>query len=220
LKATGADLFVIAAGDTRTFSADLADPVVSAVEPVNGVAVGVSWFTATLPDGTAVPAGVTVLSSEIRTNSFDIVFQNTNGFDVNIDEMEIWGEPAKVVDRIEYTETDDASIEKFEEKLIEINNPFIQSISQCDSLALAILDGYAVFAGRLQIELKGSPAYQLGDVVSVNYRNYVGDYRIVKTYNRIQNGKYTQVLDVRKYTAREWFVLDYSPLDGTAVLTP
>jgi hypothetical protein len=220
LKAQSSENFVIRAGESRVFSADLTDPAISAVDPTLGFATGVSWFTAILPTGIEVETDVSVVASELKTNSFDITFQNDNAVDISIDEMEIWGEPAKVYDRIEYTEVNQDSIDKFEQKVLSIENPFIQSIDQCDALALTILDGFAEYASRIEMEVKGTPALQLGDIVHVDYNQYVGDYRVIKTFNRIQSGKYTQVITARKYTVRDWFWLDISVLDGTDVLTP
>lgn len=112
------------------------------------------------------------------------------------------------------------SIDKYEENALEINNPFIQSINQCDSLAFMILDQFAEYANQIEMTVKGHPALQLGDTIDVNVKTYVGLYKVIKTYNRLQDGAYTQIITARRTNPRQWFVLDQSLLNGTDVLTP
>ena len=217
---TSGDLFIVKAGETNVFSADLQDPCITVVEPTIGTNSGVSWFTASLPNGNNVPSGVTITDVELRTNSYVITFSNSNGYDINISSIELWGQPAKIVDKIEYTEVEQSSIDKYDEHIIEINNPFIQSIDQCDSIAIGVLDQFSDYAGEIEIEVKGHPALQLDDIISVSVKTYIGDYEIVKIKNRIQNSKYSQILTARRYIPRHWFILDSSLLDGTDVLSP
>lgn len=214
------NLFVIAAGESREYESDLQDPALSVEQPTFGVGSGVSWFTADRTDGTPVVSGMSVTGSELRTNSFVFTVKNNNSYSVNINRVELWGRPAKVVDTIEYTEKNQASIDKYEEHVLTIDNPFIQSISQCDSLAFMILDQFAEYANEVEITVKGHPALQLGDVINLDVKSYQGNYKIIKIYNRLQGGAYTQVLTARKTLLRSWFVLDQSLLDGTDVLTP
>ncbi len=217
---TSSDLFVVKAGETNTFSADLQDPCVTIVEPIRGINAGVSWFIANLPNGTEVTSGVSILNVELRTNSYIIVFSNSNFYDINISSLELWGQPAKIIDKIEYTEIEQSSIDKYDEHILEINNPFVQSIDQCDSIAIGVLDQFSDYAGEIEIEVKGNPALQLDDIISVNVKTYIDNYEIVKIKNRIQDGKYSQTLTCRRYIPRHWFILDLSLLDGTDVLSP
>lgn len=198
----------------------LEDPAVTATSPVNGEIAGTSWFTATDIDGNVVTSGVNITSSFLFTNTYKLTFQNTNLFPITISGMQIWGEPAKIVDRIRYENTDDASVSKYDIKSITIDNNFIQSISQCDSLALTILDAYSEYAGIITMEVKGNPALQLDDIITVDYRTYDGQYKITKLDNNLSQGKFTQVITAKSYKPREWFTLDVSLLDGTAVLAP
>lgn len=219
-SASETDLLVIQANSTRVFEAELDDPALTAEVPTQGFASAVSWFTAVKSDGTEVSGSITVTSSELRTNSFVLTFENTNDFDVNINEMEIWGEPAKVVDRIQYTDINQASIDKYEEHVLEIDNNFIQSVEQCAALSFIILAEFAEHSGYIEAEVKGHPALQLGDVVSVDMTGYDGIYKIVSIRNKIQDGRYSQFIKAKRHTLRDYFILDESLLDSTAVLAP
>lgn len=212
---------VIMAGSTGVFSADLKDPCLDVVQPIAGEQAGVSWFIASRPDGTPVTSGVSVVSVELKTNSYDIVFSNTNVFDVNISQMELFGNPAKVYGTIDdkYVEYQ-PSIDKYEANPIFINNNFIQTEDQMLSLGLTILDDYAEYASILNAEIKGNPALQLGDIVEVNYKQYTGEYRIISISSSLQQGKYTQNVKLRAYQPREYFVLNQSVLNGTDQLAP
>jgi hypothetical protein len=211
--------FIIPANGTAVFSAALDDPASTIDQPSAGPLTGESWFVAVDSDGD-VAGNVTVTSTVLRTNQYVIFFSNTNAFDVTISELELWGEPAKVVDRIEYSEVDQISIDKYDEQVFVIENNFIQSIQQSQGLALMILNQFSEYSNTLELEVKGNFALQLGDVVTVNVKSYSGTYRIIKILNKLIGGRYTQVLTVRKYIPQVWFTLDESVLDGSDVLTP
>ena len=91
-KTTDSSLNVVPASGSYVYKADLQDPLLdTVVEPVFGLNADVSWFTAALPDGTAVNSGLSVTSTELKTNTYEITIANSNGFAVNIDQMSIWG---------------------------------------------------------------------------------------------------------------------------------
>lgn len=215
-------LNVVPAGGAYTFEANLTDPCLTIEQPTLGENSSVSWFTAALPDGTNVPSNVTVTSVELKTNSYAITFSNTNSFDVNIDEMSLWGQPGKQisVEPTVYDAYDDVSVEKYEEKVLTINNNFIQSVDQAESLALTILDEYSEYSSILNLEVKGNPAIQLGDIVEVNYEEFSGEYRIIGIKNKTVASQFIQQVRLRAYNPRQWFTLDQSELNSTDVLAP
>jgi hypothetical protein len=217
--ASDSNLFVIAPGESREFEADLQDPCLSIATPTFGIGSGASWFTGETTLGASVGTGLTVTAHELRTNSYVFTIANANAFAVNIDQVELWGEPAKVVDSISYVERDEGSIIKFEENVIEFDNPFIQSVEQCDSLAFSIIEQFSRYANEVEMTVKGHPALQLGDIIDLDVKTYVGLYKIIKTYNRLQDGCYTQIITARKVLESPWFVLDKSLLDGDDLLT-
>lgn len=219
---TDTALHVVPAGGTYVFPAQLTDPCLTIEDPTAGENSSVSWFTVALPDGTPVNSGVAVTATELKTNTFDITFSNSNAFAVNIDQLFLWGQPARLISQepTKYEAYDDDSVSKYEEKILTIDNNFIQSVSQADSLAQTILDEYSEYNDIIDIEIKGNPALQLGDIVSVDYEEHSGDYRIISIKNKMQDAKFTQILKGRKYTPRHWFTLDQSLLNGSDVLAP
>lgn len=211
---------VVMANDTFTFQAGLQNPCLQVEPPIAGEQSGVSWFVASDPSGETV-GGVSVLGVELRTNSYDIVFANSNSFDVNISQMELYGQPGKVAYNIPDRVIDyPPSIEKHETQSIEINNNFIQSEEQMKSLALTILDGYAEYSAVIEAEVKGNPALQLGDIVLLDTEQYSGNYRIIGIRNSLNNKKYTQILTLKSYTPRDWGLYNRSTYNSSGVYAP
>lgn len=216
--------FVVPANSTRFYTpeASLSDPAISATVPTVGVKTNTSWFTAVTEGGAPVGSNVSITFAELHTNSYTMLFSNTNSFPVVINQIEVWGEPAKIVDTIRYTAYDEVSVEKYGTIKLGgdegITNDFFGSVSNCESFADYVLDAYKEYAGQIEIEAKGDLALQLGDPLLVDYESFSGNYRIVKTAAGLKKG--TMTVTAQRYTPREWFVLDQSILNGTDVLAP
>lgn len=220
IKSTGGQSNIVPASGTYVFQASLQDPCLTIETPTRGENSSVSWFVATLPDGTEVTSNISVTSTELKTNTFDITFTNTNAFAVDISQMFLWGQPAKVYNRIQPTFEYPPSVTKYETKPIQIDNNFIQSEDQASSLALTMLDEYAEYAAILDVEVKGNPAIELADIVELNYKQFNGEYRVIEIINELRDSKFTQNLKLRHYTPRDWFVLNQSQLNGSDQLAP
>lgn len=221
-KTSDSSLNVIPASSTYVYQADLQDPLLDAVDPVFGENAGVSWFTAALPDGTPVLSGLSVVSTEIKTNTYEITIANNNGVSVNIDQMSIWGQPAKKisVEPIVYRNKDQDSVDKYEEQVLEISNNFIQSIDAARAFAYTILDEYSEYADIVEFEVKGNPALQLSDIIDVDYKHFTNLYRIIAIRNKLQGSKFTQILKCRRRSNRVWFQYDVSEYNGSDVYAP
>lgn len=219
-KIEGGEQDIIPAGQTTSFFANLEDPSIDIISPTTGEQEGTSWFQATNLAGTNV-GGVTVASVYSFTNTYKIDFTNSNGFDVDIARLELFGNPAKVFRTIKEKVIDyQPSIDKYEANPVFINNNFIQTESQMQSLGLTILDDYAEYASILNAEVKSNFALQLSDIVEVNYKQYTGQYRIIGMSASLQDSKVTQVLKLRSYTPRHFFTLNQSQLNGSDQLAP
>lgn len=221
-KTSDTTLDVVPAGGTYIFKAELQDPLLQAVHPLYGQNAGVSWFTAALPNGNTVSSGISITSVELKTNTYEMTIANANSFDVNINQMSIWGQPAKriSVEPIIYRNKDQDSVDKYEEQVLEINNNFIQDVSTARALAYTILDEYSEYSDILECEVKGNPALQLSDIVELDYQHFTGEYRVIGISNKLMGSKYTQILKLRKYTPRIWFQYDVSEYDGPDLYAP
>lgn len=212
------DPFVIAANSSRPYPADLQDPALTAGEPDFGEASNVSWFTAITSTGTPVTSNVTVTGSILNNNQFVTFIENNNSFPIEIDQMEIWGEPAKVINEIRYEAKDQDSIDKYESQLLEITNNFFGSYSNCDSFAETIIDAYKDHAPVIEVSVKGDLSLQLGDIIQVAARSYNQQYKIIKITDVIY--EYKTIIKARRYNPRNWAFWDISIWDGGDLWAP
>lgn len=219
-KGTGdstSNLWVVDAGATITRQCSLEDPCYDVQLPTLGHATSVSWFTAKTAGGTEVTENITT-TGELSTNAYTVTFTNSNDFAVEIDEIELWGEPAKVYDVLEYDSYDDESVEKYGEQLLEINdNQFFQSFNQAQNFAVYTLSERANYNANLDLTIKGDFSLQLGDYIEIE-GDYAGAYVIDGIKWHLGVGNLETNLKVHKYNPVEYFTLDVSRLDGTDVL--
>lgn len=215
---TSTNLWVVPSNSTYAISAGLSDPCYDIVAPTLGKNSDVSWFTAIKSDTTEVTSGITATGS-LTTNSYDLVFTNTNNFPVEIDAMVLWGEPAKVTDAVEYDVYDDESVAKYGEHVLEISdNPFFQSIDQAEEYAAYVLKDYAYYNATLEIECKGDFSLQLGDVIALEDDEFGGAYVVDSIEYTIESGNLETTLRVHKHVEVNPFTLDESVLNGNDVL--
>lgn len=212
------NLWVIPADGTLKMSLSLEDPCFSAQAPQLGVGSHVSWFTAKTSDGKPVTSRVTA-TGELMTSSYEVTFTNTNLFPVEIDELELWGEPAKQIDELVYEAFDD-SWDKDNDHLLEIQeNPFLQNYEGVKSFASTVFDGYAGFTPIIELQIKGNLALQIDDLIEVDLDEDPKQYRI--TYISVSMTDFGMVMKLRakQHTPRTWFVLNKSQLNGKDVLS-
>lgn len=212
---------VVPAGGTAFYPyASLEDPAISAVVPTIGRKDNTSWFTAHDANGVEVVSGVSITLSQLLANSYTMMFDNTNPFPVYITQVEVWGEPAKIVDQIRYRAYDEDSVEKYGNQVLEIENDFFGSISNCDSFAEYVLDAYKEFAGVIEMKVKGLLSLQLGDIIDVDYEAFTDTYKVISITNRMADNNFEQTIRARHYTPRTWFQYDVSEYNGSDVYAP
>lgn len=210
-------------GDIKEVWAEFQDPVVSAVDPILGFRIENSYMRAFMADSTEsdeVTSDVVVTSTDLFATSMKILIQNNNDFPVFINELEIWGEPAKASPTINSQFKDDESVDKYEEYPHTIDNNLIQSYSQAKSAALTILQYFGEYGNVFEAEVKGNMALQISDPISVSAGSYGNTFLITKYQNRIMDGRFTQILKAKENYALSFFFLDTSLLDSDDRLAP
>ncbi len=196
------------------------DPIWSAtLNPVLNGSSDDSYFMAFDLQGEVVSSGITA-TGYLFADSMKITFTNANNFPVSIAFLEIWGEPAKIVDTIKYNAYDSDSVDKFGEMILDISdNDYFGSYSNADAYAMDILKRRAGYSPTITMRVKGNPALQLGDIIHIDYK-YIGDYKIVGIKSSITNGAgLTQELTIERTKVVMPFILDVSILDGDDVLS-
>lgn len=194
------------------------DPVESVRDLVlNGEKTG-SNFTAKNLSGVAVNDRVSV-KLEMFHNSAKVTFINQNMTPVYIASLELWGEPAKVVDEIDYEAKNPESIERFGDNPLEItDNHFFGSYANCRNFARDVLNKMSDFSPTVELDIIGNPALQIGDIVSIEGEKS-GDYIVTGiTVSMGVNKGMTMRIRGRRHHTVEPFTLDKSILDGKDVL--
>lgn len=211
---------IIPAGGSATYLINLEDPIAAYSEPTLSFVSGDSWFTAEDINGNNVVSFVSVTDSALTLNQLAITFTNTNVFDAYLNAIEVYGEPAKIIDTINYEAFDQDSIDEYGEHLLQIKNDLFGSESNCESYAYTIIDAYSQFDSIIDISVKGDPALQLGDIIWVDTSKIQGEFQITKISNSISPTGVTQEIMAKRYTPRHWFVLNQSTLNDGDVLAP
>lgn len=216
-KTVSDSLWVVDANSTFTMSCNLSDPCYDVVAPTLGKASSVSWFTAMTSNLTPVTRGVTA-TGELTSNAFIVTFTNNNSFPIEIDEMKLWGEPAKVYDVLDYDAYDDESVEKYGDQLLEItDNRFFQTYYQADSYARSLIQQHKDYRRDIVAEIKGDFSFQLMDMITIETASgeYDGIYRIMGISYSWDGKNLVTKLSLNGTSIKEGaFTLNISKLNG------
>lgn len=213
---------LIQAGNSYELWASFSDPVSSVTPPTYlGVTSGFSANTAQDGSGTA-SSDITLTSDDVFAKAYRMTFTNSGLVDLYLREVEVYGTPATAAEPIIVEERDQASIDNYGEKRLDIVNPYFQNTTDAQSKALILLNDFSTFGIANEIEVVGTPQLQLGDPVQVTIEGESETYRIVKIIQKLSGNpaRYMQVLRLKKYDPVSYFTIEVSELDGTDVLSP
>lgn len=213
----------IEAGTTVEIWADFDDPVTACDDPNYIVGATTSLFSVnTKEDGTGDVSAVDVTldSGTLFAQSFKMVFDNAGSVSYYITAVELFATPAKVVKEIYVREEDAASIAKYDERVLTIENDFFNTEDIASSKAQILLADYATFGEVYEMEVKGTFALQLNDPISVEIDGKYDIYVIRKIQNTMQNGKFTQLLTIQKKVFDNYFTIGESLVGGDDKIAP
>jgi hypothetical protein len=212
----------VPAGETVGVFVNFNDPVTYVNNPVySATAITDSYFTSVLAsDNTTAYTDVNLISLDQFSKSAKLTFENTGVSDASITAIDIYGTPAEVVENIEINEIDQDSIDKFEEQHYTIDNEYIQDKNSAQTRAIILLRDYKDYNSTVDIDVKGTPALQLSDAVTLDLDGFQGIYSIIKITNITSDAKFQQRMRVLKRTEVTFFTLDQSTLNGLELLSP
>lgn len=180
VETVSTSLWVVPANSSIEVKCNLSDPCYDVRAPQLGRASDVSWFTAIDQSLAEVSSGITA-TGVLSSNTFTITFTNNHAYPVEINEMKLWGEPAKVYDVLDYDAYDDESVEKYGEQLLEItDNQFFQTYQQADQYARSVISQRKDYDRTVEMQVKGDFALQLMDLIEIETEggDYDGIYRV------------------------------------------
>jgi len=206
----------VLAGETEIEFFSLTDPVTSIETITNYLANSLENG-----EGTDLTANIDILDVDAFANAIKVTFENTGVTDAYITELEVTGTPAKAIgDPLYVRLIDQDSIDQFEEQVLTIDNDFIQTTDAANSIGLSLLNYFGDYGNSIELDVKGTPALQLGDNIMVDIDNISDTYTITKIVNILSDGRYSQRLTAKVYNIPAFFILDQSLLNGEDVLAP
>lgn len=217
----------IAANSSVDIWADFDDPVTTVDDPEQVTVATTSSFTAStgedLENASIVTSDISV-DVTLFSKSCLMTFTNDKPYAVYINVLELWCTPAKIVKQIYTREQDDASVAEYDERVLTIENNFINNEGDAYSKSKIILDDWSQYGGISELTVKGNPALQIGDAVSCSITGYAGTYIITKITNKFVftgNGiSFTQILTLKKREFQSYFTIGVSTIGGTDVIAP
>lgn len=215
---------LIRAGEIVEIWADFEDPVTNADDPdYITSAVTSSYTTNVREDGTGSnnSGDITLNATTLFAQSFKMPFENTGTEDIYITTLEVFATPAKIVKQIYLREFDATSVTKYDERVLTIENNFIQREDEAYSKALILLGDYSEYGSTLTLLVKGNPAIQLNDAIDVvlpgaGVRSFIVD----KIRCKIQAAKFEQALVVKQRDPTTYFTIGISTIGGSDVIAP
>jgi len=198
---------LVPASGTATLWADIPDPAPDVDVPVLDALSGSSYFVYATEDGTgASVGGVTVSSATLYGSSYKMVFSNSNTYSLYVTSVTLYGTPYKISDQLYVRETDAVSVAKYGERVYQTKNDAFQSESVASSKAAQIIDDNNEYGAISEIKVKGTPQFQIDDLISVEVD---GRYQVGSIWKIVENmsldGGFEQTLSLKEYTRRTYF---------------
>lgn len=220
-----------------SFTDDYGDlPVTSVSIPLNyTTASGVtSRFRVTDQSdatGTDRSANLTLLSAYSFGNTYKLTFRNSFTSSIYLNQLAIYGTPARVTTVIEERIQDTTSIDAFGRnpanngEPIEIENDLIQDKFTARSLATTLVKEYKSPGKRyvLPVSFQSDPALQIGDagLLLIQDTNELKNVYITGLSNVITRGAdYQQTLEVEERVIKRYFTINQSKIGGTDLIAP
>lgn len=202
--------FAVDAGSTKEIWANFDDPVKNVQEP----SIGSQWSsyrvnTNQSGDGTS-STDVTVTSFTEFGTSVKIVFSNADTVPLYVHDLCLYCEPARVTEELFVEEFDQTSVDSYGERILTIENDYFASESDAQSYATRILVEYKEPALVAELDVLGTPQFQLDDIVDVHMFGVTNRQQIVRIANKIEGTTYTQTLRLKDYPDLPFFSYDNS----------
>lgn len=180
--------------------------------------------------GLANSSAITLVNFDTFGTSFSIEFSNSSSSPMYISDLAIYGYPAKVIGQgivQEYkdqTSIDDNGLNPDDNSEVkEITNNYIQNSNDAYVYAKYIVKTYAQPRRQLMAPVFPNPAYQFGDVMTVNIADTGESLKCVVMGTKIGMDQRTvieQALTLENRTFNPYFKIGTSSIQGTDEIAP
>lgn len=210
----------IAPGETVEIWATYTDPSID-VQPPQRDALAGSTFVGGLTAEDPTNSGSEFLSvgsfDTFSTSAKLTITNNHDSLTIYLTTLTLFGQPAKVTKELYVRAEDEDSIADFGERLLRIENDYIQSETWAYALAKTLVEDRKDLNSFKVLVVRGLPQLQLGDMITRNEITYT--ITRIKTKFDGSNGL-TQELTLQKKTVQTYFRVGISTIGGTDKIAP
>jgi hypothetical protein len=210
-------LTVPAGGDLEQFF-EFQDPVLALTDPASGGAN--SYFVANdVSDGSGndLTSSISVRNVGSFARAVKYRFHNSSTSIAYVTQLVLAGRVAKHTSDLYYREKDDSSVTAYQERVLTINNDYIQNASWAASYSRMILNDFSDIENLQVITIRAIPELQLGDLVSWQGR-YWRIFDIKSTLD--PESGFIQELTLLQRTITTYFRIGISTIGGSDKIAP
>lgn len=188
--------------------AELPDPIYSLNIPRPGTTLS-SFQVNKKEDGTGTgdENSVTLSNYYLFGKSFKMTFTNTSNASLYVLNLVLYATPYIVTDVIYINESNSDSIERYGEKQVTFDNTFFQNADEARSKAKILIDQYDDYGGVQELQIKGTPALQLGDTIFIDLYGKTQTSQISRIQMKMDKDSFDQNIQLRSYTPRSYFTV-------------
>lgn len=201
-------------------------PVVSANDPVYITTATDSIYETNKErdgSGETLNSYIDFISMDLFSTGAKLTFENTGDDPAFLTRLEVWGEPARIAEKIYIRVQDDTSIgdrDGFEERVHKIENDYIQDAVTANTIAQIILADMAQDDDQVDLYLPALPHLQIGDVITYEDDEQTTDYFVTRINGILNSSGLRQYLRVSKRVINIYWRVGISSIDGTDVIGP
>jgi hypothetical protein len=210
-------ILIPANSDSEQFF-EFQDPVLALTDPSNGGSN--SYFIGnTASDGTGADSTSSLSFKNIGNFAKAVKYRihNSSSVDVYVTQLVLGGRVAKQTGDLYYREQDDSSVTAYQERVLSINNEFIQNADWAASLSRLLLNDFSDIENIQQLTIRALPELQLGDLISWQGRYW----RVFDIKSNLDPSYgYVQDITLLQRTITSYFRIGISTIGGTDKIAP
>lgn len=194
------------------------DPVLALTAPTVGGAQ--SYYVAnSASDGSGSDKSSSITFTNLGTFARSVKYQISNSSSgiVYVTELVLSGRVARHTSDLYYRAQDDSSVTAYQERLLSIDNPYIQNSDWAESYAAMVLRDFAETENLQKITIRALPQLQLGDLISWQGR-YWRIFDIKSTLEPTVG--FIQQLTLLQRTITPYFRIGISTIGGSDLIAP
>lgn len=203
-------------------------PVADITTPTyNATPTGDSYYSTNAnQDGSGAPmnGNITLTSTQLFSTAYKMTFANSAGSSVYITAIQLYGDVARVVERIYVREQNDDSVgtqNGFDEQPVTVENDYIQSRDTAEALARIIIDDRGDWLDQRKMLIKGVPQLQIGDVVQYTDDKINSQFFVTRINGTLSRDTgFRQFIELTQREFRTFFRIGISDIGGTDEIGP